>query len=221
MKTTKGPKTVDEYIANLPVRIQKKVKEIRETIKKVAPQAEEKISYQMPAYALKGILVYFAAHANHIGFYPTSSGVEAFKKELGSFKFAKGSIQFPHDKALPLDLIARIVSFRAKENLKKVAIIPHDVVAHTDLPEMSVDQIPTDGDPLEIKGELYFVCEQELKHQDDHPVIGVIPLVVRDPAKVSNIEKYIECLSIAHRKVQFKNEKGICDLDNCDEMIIS
>jgi hypothetical protein len=105
--------------------------------------------------------------------------------------------------------------------MNKVVIRPHDVVTHANLPEMSVDQIPTDGDPLEINGELYFVCEQNYKQQIGSPVIGVIPLVVRNPARVLNIKKYLQCLSIAHRKVQFKNDKGICDLNNCDEMIIS
>ena len=105
--------------------------------------------------------------------------------------------------------------------MNKVMIKPFNVVDNTDLPEMSVDQIPTDGDPLEIKEELYFVCEQNYKQHADPPVIGVIPLVVRNPAKVLNIKKYIQCLSIAHRKVHFKNDKGICDLDNCNEMIIS
>jgi hypothetical protein len=105
--------------------------------------------------------------------------------------------------------------------MKKLAIKPHDVVSHADLPEVSVDQIPVDGDPIEIKGELYFVCEQNYKQQADNMVIGVIPLIVRNPSKVSNIKKYIECLSVAHRKVQFKNNTGTCDLDNCNEMIIS
>ena len=105
--------------------------------------------------------------------------------------------------------------------MKKVTIIPHDVVSHKDLPEISVDKIPTDGDPLEVKGELYFVCEQNLEQKSDYPVIGVIPLVVRNPAKVKNVNEYVKCLTIAHRKVQFKNKNGICDLDNCEEMIIS
>lgn len=105
--------------------------------------------------------------------------------------------------------------------MNKVVIIPYDVVTNANLPEMSVEQIPTDGDPLEINGELYFVCEQNYKQQVDSPMIGVIPLVVRNPAKVLNIKQYIDCLSIAHRKVKFKNDRGICDLDNCDEMIIS
>jgi hypothetical protein len=105
--------------------------------------------------------------------------------------------------------------------MNKIVIKPFNVVDHIDLPEMSVDRIPTDGDPLEIKGELYYVCENKYKQHSDPPVIGVIPLVVKNPAKVLNIKNYIHCLSIAHRKVQFKNDKGICDLDNCNEMIIT
>lgn len=105
--------------------------------------------------------------------------------------------------------------------MTKVIITPHDVVTDAKLPEISVDQIPTDGDPLEINGELYFVCHQNSQHEADSPEIGVIPLVVKDPAKVSNIKEFIKCLSIAHRKVQFKNKQGNCDLENCDEMVIS
>lgn len=105
--------------------------------------------------------------------------------------------------------------------MSKVVIKPINVIDHTQLPEMTVNQIPTDGDPLEIKGEMYYVCETVFKQQFDFLQIGVIPLVVRNPSKVLNINSYIECLSLAHRKVQFKNAKGICDLDNCDEMIIS
>ena len=105
--------------------------------------------------------------------------------------------------------------------MNKLIIKPYNVIDHTGLPEMSVDQAPSDGDPLEIKEELYFVCEQNYKQHADPYVIGVIPLVVRNPAKVLNIKKYIQCLSIAHRKVQFKNDNGTCDLDSCNEMIIS
>ena len=100
-------------------------------------------------------------------------------------------------------------------------IKPFNVVDHSDQPEISLDQIPAEGDPLEIKGELYYVCENNYKQQSDPRVIGVIPLVVRNPAKVLNIKNYIDCLTIAHRKVLLKNDKGICDLDNCNEMIIS
>jgi hypothetical protein len=105
--------------------------------------------------------------------------------------------------------------------MSKVVIKPINVIDHTQLPEMTVNQIPTDGDPLEIKGEMYYVCETVFKQQFDSLQIGVIPLVVRNPSKVLNINSYIECLSLAHRKVQFKNAKGICELDNCDEMIIT
>jgi hypothetical protein len=103
----------------------------------------------------------------------------------------------------------------------KIVIKPFNVVDHSDLPEISVDKIPEDGDPLEIEKELYYVCEMNYEHQSDPQVIGVIPLVVRNPNKVENIKSYIQCLSIAHRKVQFKNDSGICDLDDCKEMIIS
>lgn len=116
---TKKPASVDEYIAGFPEEVQLLLDQVRETIKKAAPIAEELISYQMPAYKMNGMLVYFAAFSKHIGFYPTASGIEAFKKELSIYKGAKGSVQFPHNKPLPLDLIARIVEYRVKENLLK------------------------------------------------------------------------------------------------------
>jgi len=114
-----GLNTIDEYIANFPEEIQKILQELRATIKTSAPGAQERISYQMPAFALKGNLVYFAAWKNHIGFYPTSSGTRAFKHELSIYESAKGSVKFPLDKPLPLDLISRIVKFRVAENLRK------------------------------------------------------------------------------------------------------
>jgi hypothetical protein len=105
--------------------------------------------------------------------------------------------------------------------MSRIVIKPYNVVTKTHLSEMSVDRIPTEGDPLEIEKELYFVCEGDSGPHRDHPEIGVIPLVVRNPRDVTNIRDYIQCLSLAHRKVQFKNDKGNCDLDNCNEMIIS
>lgn len=105
--------------------------------------------------------------------------------------------------------------------MNKIVIKPYDVVAKTDLPEVSIDKFPHQGDPVEIKGELYFVCELNPHSQQDPNVIGVIPLVVRNPLQVRDIKEYIECLTIAHRKVLFKNEEEICSFDNCDEMIIS
>ena len=105
--------------------------------------------------------------------------------------------------------------------MEKVIIKPYNVIDQIELPDMPVEQLPTNGDPLEIKGELYYVCEDVYNHQLTNPVIGVIPLVIRNPAKVANIENYIKCLSIAHRKIHFKNAAGTCDLENCDEMVIS
>jgi uncharacterized protein YdhG (YjbR/CyaY superfamily) len=119
MKTKKTYKDIDEYISNFPVEIQNKLIELRAAIQKAAPDAEEKISYQMPAFYLLGNLVYFAAFKNHIGFYPTASGVEVFKNELSGFIHSRGAIQFPIDKPLPIDLVTRIVTFRVKENLNR------------------------------------------------------------------------------------------------------
>jgi uncharacterized protein YdhG (YjbR/CyaY superfamily) len=111
--------TIDEYIALFPTDVQKKLNEIRATIKAAAPDAEEKISYQMPAFTLKGILVYFAAYKHHIGFYPTASGIKYFKSEVADYATSKGTIQFPLDKPLPFELIHRIVTYRIQENLAK------------------------------------------------------------------------------------------------------
>ena len=111
--------TIDQYIAAFPAKIQKRLQAMRAAIKSVAPQATEKISYQMPTFYLNGNLVHFAAFKNHIGFYPVPSGIEAFKEELSKFPQGKGSVQFPHDKPLPLALIKRIVKFRVGENLAK------------------------------------------------------------------------------------------------------
>jgi uncharacterized protein YdhG (YjbR/CyaY superfamily) len=111
--------SIDEYISVFPHDIRQILKQIRATVKKAAPAAEEKISYGMPAYALEGNLVYFAAFKNHIGFYPTSSAVKAFSNELSAYAGAKGSVRFPLDKPIPLNLIAKIVKFRVKENLER------------------------------------------------------------------------------------------------------
>jgi uncharacterized protein YdhG (YjbR/CyaY superfamily) len=119
MKPFKTPANIDEYIVGFPTPVQCKLKELRKTIKKAAPGAEEKISYRMPAFYLNGILVYFAAQTRHIGFYPTSAGVTAFKKELADYKTSKGAIQFPLDKPLPLELITKIVLYRVNENAKR------------------------------------------------------------------------------------------------------
>lgn len=112
-------KTIDEYILQFPLEIQKTLQKLRLVIKEAAPEAEEKVSYHMPTFSLHGNLVHFAVWKNHIGFYPTSSGMNAFKQELLEYKGTKGSIHFPLTKPLPYDLISRIVKFRVAENAKK------------------------------------------------------------------------------------------------------
>ena len=112
-----APKNIDEYIAGFPNDVQEILEKVRMTIRKAAPDAKETISYQIPTFTLKGYLVHFAAFKKHIGFYPEPTGTEKFQKELSPFKGAKGSVRFPLDKAVPFDLISKIVKFRVKENL--------------------------------------------------------------------------------------------------------
>jgi uncharacterized protein YdhG (YjbR/CyaY superfamily) len=111
--------TIDEYIASCPEKVQESLKTIQATIRAAAPEATEKISYQMPTFFLKGNLVHFAAHTHHIGFYPAPSGIETFEQELGLYERSKGAVRFSYGKPLPLDLITRIVKFRVAENLAK------------------------------------------------------------------------------------------------------
>ncbi len=118
MKTT-APTTVDAYIASFPPDVQEKLQQIRDVIQQAAPKATEAIKYAMPAFVYQGNLVYFAAFQNHIGFYAVPSGIDAFKEELSAYKGGKGSVQFPLNKPMPLDLIRRIVEFRVKENEEK------------------------------------------------------------------------------------------------------
>lgn len=115
MKT--GFETVDDYIALQPAETQPLLEAIRKTIKENAPEAAECISYQMPAYKLNGPLVYFAAYKNHIGFYPTGSGIKAFQKEIKSYKNSKGAVQFALNQPIPHDLIRKMVLFKINENL--------------------------------------------------------------------------------------------------------
>ncbi len=113
------PKNIDEYIAGYPPEVQEILQELRATIKKAAPEAEERISYQMPAFNLYGDLVYFGAFKNHISFFPTSSGIEKFKKELSAYEGSKGTVRFPLGRPIPFGLITKIVKFRVKENLSR------------------------------------------------------------------------------------------------------
>lgn len=116
-----GFASIDEYIATFPDHIQAILQELRATIRAAAPDAQEKISYQMPTFALKGNIVHFAAWKNHIGFYPAASGMEAFDDELARYERSKGSVHFPLDQPLPLDLITRMVQHNHAENLKRAA----------------------------------------------------------------------------------------------------
>ena len=109
-------RSIDEYIAAFPPETQKVLEELRALIKEAAPDATETISYAIPTFDLNGHLVHFAGYERHIGFYPTGSGVEAFKEELKSYKSGKGSVQFPLGRSMPTDLIRRIVAFRVEEN---------------------------------------------------------------------------------------------------------
>lgn len=113
------PASVDDYIAHCDPEVRDTLHSIRNTIREAAPDAQEKISYQMPAFAQNGILVYFAAFKNHIGFFPTAEGIEAFKDELNGYKCSKGTIQLPLDKPIPYDLIKMIVKHRVDMNMKQ------------------------------------------------------------------------------------------------------
>jgi uncharacterized protein YdhG (YjbR/CyaY superfamily) len=112
-------KDIDSYISSFPEETRELLQQLRITIGEAAPEAKETINYGMPTFTLKGNLVHFAAFKNHIGFYPTPSGIDAFRKELSVFEGAKGSVQFPLAKPIPFDLITRIVKFRVKENKER------------------------------------------------------------------------------------------------------
>lgn len=114
--------SVDQYIASFPPPVQTLLQEIRSIIRKEVPQAEEVISYGMPGYKLNGLLVWFAGNKEHIGFYPSASPIEVFKKELEPYKTSKGAIQFPFDKPFPKALIQKIVRYRVEENEEKAAL---------------------------------------------------------------------------------------------------
>jgi uncharacterized protein YdhG (YjbR/CyaY superfamily) len=115
----KKPENIDAYIASFPADIQVLLQQMRSAIKQAAPGAEEVISYSMPAFRLNGMLVWFAAHTTHIGLYPSGSGIGEFAVQLKGYKVSKGTIQFPLDKPLPVELIGKIVQFRVEENLRK------------------------------------------------------------------------------------------------------
>ncbi|PZR19544.1 MAG: hypothetical protein DI539_13705 [Flavobacterium psychrophilum] len=116
------PKNIDEYISGFEPEVQQLLQQVRNTIQAAAPEATEAISYGLPTFKLQGNLVHFAAFNNHIGFYALPSGNEAFQKELSQYKTGKGSIQFPFDNPLPLELITKIVKFRVEKNIQKAEL---------------------------------------------------------------------------------------------------
>jgi len=119
--TSARPKTVDEYVEALPPAVSGTLQKLRQTIKAAAPKAEELISYGMPGYKYQGMLVYFAAWKNHIGFYPAGA-LKAFNKELSIYEVSKGTVKFPLDKPFPFGLVTKIVKFRVKENEEKAKL---------------------------------------------------------------------------------------------------
>ncbi len=117
-------KSIDEYILQFSPEVQEILQALRSVIKESAPDAEEKMSWRMPTFALHGNLVHFAAHKRHIGFYPGPSGIDAFKHKLSEYKGSKGAVQFPIEKPLPYELISEIVKFRVAENITKAESKP-------------------------------------------------------------------------------------------------
>ena len=104
--------------------------------------------------------------------------------------------------------------------MSEINIKLRDIIDDTPLPPVSLDHMPEEGEPIEINGEMFFVCEKNYGMDADILEIGVIPLVIKNPKRVQNINSYINCLSVAHRRVQFRKAGKICDFDECDEMII-
>jgi uncharacterized protein YdhG (YjbR/CyaY superfamily) len=115
----KALKNIDKYVKGFPEDVQQILQEIRTTIRKAAPNAEETISYRMPTFTLKGLLVSFAAYKKHIGLYPAPRGSEKFNRELSRYRAARSTVRFPLDKPVPFQLIRQIVKLRAKENLRR------------------------------------------------------------------------------------------------------
>ncbi len=129
MMGTQHYATIDEYIAVQPPSVRPLMEKMRSVIHAAAPESEETFGYGVPAFRQKGVLVYFAAFKNHIGFYPTASGIKAFAKDLASYDTSEGTVRFPLDKAMPYDLVTKMVKFRVKENLHKAVLKKSSQVA--------------------------------------------------------------------------------------------
>lgn len=120
MADRSAPATIDDYIAAFPLDVQSVLKKVRSMVQKAAPKAQEKISYRMPAFALDGVLIYFAAFKKHIGIFPPVRGNQKLNKELARYRGAKGNLRFPFDEPIPYELIGRIIKCRLKEHLEWV-----------------------------------------------------------------------------------------------------
>ena len=131
-------KTIDEYIKTFPAEVQSILQKMRQIIREAAPEATEVINYRMPTFKVNGNLVHFAAHKNHIGFYPTPSGIEAFKEELTQYEWAKGSVQFPLNKPIPFDLVKKIVIFRVQEVSQKKRLLNGQAKRHVEVLDGSI-----------------------------------------------------------------------------------
>lgn len=122
MKAAVTPKDIDSYIAAQPAEVRPLLQQMRAAIHKAAPDAAEVISYGMPAFRQNSVLVYFAAHTNHIGYYPTASGMREFATEMAMYKSSKGAVQFPLDQPLPLGLVTKVAKYRQKEDAAKAKL---------------------------------------------------------------------------------------------------
>jgi uncharacterized protein YdhG (YjbR/CyaY superfamily) len=138
-KSKELPQTIDAYIADFPLPVQQQLQSIREAVKKIAPEAAEKIGYGIPTFTLEGNLVHFAAFKQHISFFPGSSGIEAFKTDLAGYTTSKGTVQFPINQPIPVSLIKKITAYRVKQNREIAAIKKGN--------KLSLKKTPKSGNP--------------------------------------------------------------------------
>ncbi len=205
---TSKAKTVDEYVKGFPKEVQHKLKLIRTAIQKAAPDAEESISYAMPAYKLnKKPLVYFAGYEKHIGFYATPSGHSKFSKELSKYKQGKGSVQFPLNKPLPLELIENIVKFKAKENIKKTVSPAKEnmVTANKDIQAYNNS----------LSGEDKAICDLLAKEIDaglpkaENKIWHAHPVWFLDGNPIAGYDKLKNCVRLLFWSGQSFDEEGL------------
>ncbi|PSR52782.1 hypothetical protein AHMF7605_04210 [Adhaeribacter arboris] len=176
---------IDQYIQDFPPEIQERLQQLRTTIREITPEAEEKISYGIPTFYLQGNLVHFGAYKNHIGFYPAPSGIQAFQEELATYEGGKGTIKFPLNKPLPVDLIKKIVAYRVEKNLEKATSKKNLRTCRNGHKYYKSSDGPTCP-----------ICEQERKPQDDFLSLLVAParraLENKGITNIQELSKYSE-----------------------------